>query len=225
MRFLRTATALTLCAAGALSQQRTEPLPTFSESVEVRVLNLDVDVTDSKGAPRHRSQARGLHAQDRQEHGSDRLLLARERRDPARARPRDRDPGADPRRLQERRGRVRPAQLPGLRGPRLPAPGLPQPQPECDPGPRDPPRAERRHARGRLQPLAEGPRGLDDEQGKRDGRALGDRVQGRRHVAPPGPDAGDGADRRHGLGPPQRELPDARSRASTARKSAPRSRT
>jgi VWFA-related protein len=51
MRLLRTATALTLCAAGALSQQRTEPLPTFSESVEVRVLNLDVDVTDAKGAP------------------------------------------------------------------------------------------------------------------------------------------------------------------------------
>jgi len=51
MRFLRTATALTLCAAGALSQQRTEPMPTFSESVEVRVLNLDVDVTDGKGNP------------------------------------------------------------------------------------------------------------------------------------------------------------------------------
>jgi VWFA-related protein len=54
MRFLRTATALTLCASAALSQQppqRTEPLPTFSESVEVRVLNLDVDVTDSKGNP------------------------------------------------------------------------------------------------------------------------------------------------------------------------------
>ena len=51
MRFLPTATALTLCATGALSQQRTEPLPTFSESVEVRVLNLDVDVTDSKGNP------------------------------------------------------------------------------------------------------------------------------------------------------------------------------
>ena len=51
MRLLRTATALTLCASGALSQQRTEPLPTFSESVEVRVLNLDVDVSDGKGNP------------------------------------------------------------------------------------------------------------------------------------------------------------------------------
>ena len=51
MRLLRTATALTLCAAGALCQQRTEPLPTFSESVEVRVLNLDVDVSDGKGNP------------------------------------------------------------------------------------------------------------------------------------------------------------------------------
>ncbi len=51
MRLLPTATALTLCAAAALSQQRTEPLPTFSESVEVRVLNLDVDVSDSKGNP------------------------------------------------------------------------------------------------------------------------------------------------------------------------------
>ncbi len=51
MRLLTTATTLTLCAAGALSQQRTEPLPTFSESVEVRVLNLDVDVSDGKGNP------------------------------------------------------------------------------------------------------------------------------------------------------------------------------
>ena len=51
MRLLRTATALALCAAGALSQQRTEPLPTFSESVEVRVLNLDVDASDGKGNP------------------------------------------------------------------------------------------------------------------------------------------------------------------------------
>ncbi len=51
MRLLPTATALALCAAGALSQQRTEPLPTFSESVEVRVLNLDVDVSDGKGNP------------------------------------------------------------------------------------------------------------------------------------------------------------------------------
>jgi VWFA-related protein len=51
MRFLPTATALTICAAAALSQQRTEPLPTFSESVEVRVLNLDVDVSDGKGNP------------------------------------------------------------------------------------------------------------------------------------------------------------------------------
>ena len=51
MRLLRTATALALCAGGALPQQRTEPLPTFSESIEVRVLNLDVDVSDGKGNP------------------------------------------------------------------------------------------------------------------------------------------------------------------------------
>jgi VWFA-related protein len=49
MRSIRLGTLLTLCAAAALAQQRTEPLPTFSERVEVRVLDLDVDVTDKKG--------------------------------------------------------------------------------------------------------------------------------------------------------------------------------
>ena len=34
-----------------LAQQPAPTLPTFSESVEVRVLNLDVDVTDAKGNP------------------------------------------------------------------------------------------------------------------------------------------------------------------------------
>jgi VWFA-related protein len=45
--------ALMLSAATALPQQATQapPLPTFSERVEVRVLDLDVDVTDSKGQP------------------------------------------------------------------------------------------------------------------------------------------------------------------------------
>ncbi len=43
--------SLILCAATALAQQPAQQLPTFSETVEVRVLNLDVDVTDSKGAP------------------------------------------------------------------------------------------------------------------------------------------------------------------------------
>lgn len=42
---------LILCAAQALAQERAEQLPTFSERVEVRVLDLDVDVTDSKGQP------------------------------------------------------------------------------------------------------------------------------------------------------------------------------
>jgi len=40
-----------LLALPALGQQAAQPMPTFSESVEVRVLNLDVDVTDSKGQP------------------------------------------------------------------------------------------------------------------------------------------------------------------------------
>jgi len=45
--------ALILAAATALPQQTAPapPLPTFSERVEVRVLDLDVDVTDSKGQP------------------------------------------------------------------------------------------------------------------------------------------------------------------------------
>lgn len=48
MRLARTTTALTLSAAALFAQQPAQ-LPTFSESVEVRVLNLDVDVTDAKG--------------------------------------------------------------------------------------------------------------------------------------------------------------------------------
>lgn len=47
--------ALLLCAGTALAQEPTPPpaptAPVFSESVEVRVLDLDVDVTDSKGLP------------------------------------------------------------------------------------------------------------------------------------------------------------------------------
>ncbi|HWZ85857.1 MAG TPA: VWA domain-containing protein, partial [Thermoanaerobaculia bacterium] len=55
MQPARTAAALILSAATALAQQpvpqAAAQLPTFSESVEVRVLNLDVDVSDSKGNP------------------------------------------------------------------------------------------------------------------------------------------------------------------------------
>lgn len=53
MQWTRTAAALMLTATTMFAQQPPSPrqLPTFSESVEVRVLNLDVDVTDSKGAP------------------------------------------------------------------------------------------------------------------------------------------------------------------------------
>jgi VWFA-related protein len=51
MRPIRIATTLAVCAAAALAQEQTLHLPTFSESVEVRVLNLDVDVTDTKGVP------------------------------------------------------------------------------------------------------------------------------------------------------------------------------
>ncbi len=47
----RLAASLILAAATAFGQQPARQLPTFSESVEVRVLNLDVDVTDSQGAP------------------------------------------------------------------------------------------------------------------------------------------------------------------------------
>ncbi len=45
------ATLLILGAAAALAQEPAPPVPTFSERVEVRVLDLDVDVTDSKGNP------------------------------------------------------------------------------------------------------------------------------------------------------------------------------
>jgi VWFA-related protein len=48
---LRLATLLLLGAATVMAQQATVPAPTFSERVEVRVLDLDVDVTDSKGQP------------------------------------------------------------------------------------------------------------------------------------------------------------------------------
>jgi len=48
----RTAVALLLAAATVFAQQPAPAqLPTFSESVEVRVLNLDVDVTDAAGNP------------------------------------------------------------------------------------------------------------------------------------------------------------------------------
>ena len=46
----RTAAALLLVGATAFAQQPAQ-LPTFSESVEVRVLNLDVDVSDAAGNP------------------------------------------------------------------------------------------------------------------------------------------------------------------------------
>jgi VWFA-related protein len=46
----RTAVALLLAAATVFAQQPAQ-LPTFSESIEVRVLNLDVDVTDAAGNP------------------------------------------------------------------------------------------------------------------------------------------------------------------------------
>ena len=52
MQRLKMASAAILVAATAFSQQPPAPaVPTFSESVEVRVLNLDVDVTDAKGNP------------------------------------------------------------------------------------------------------------------------------------------------------------------------------
>ncbi|HTR03911.1 MAG TPA: VWA domain-containing protein [Thermoanaerobaculia bacterium] len=51
MRSARTAAALLLTAATAFAQRPPAQLPQFSESVEVRVLNLDVDVTDGKGNP------------------------------------------------------------------------------------------------------------------------------------------------------------------------------
>jgi VWFA-related protein len=51
MRRFLAASIAALLALPAIAQQASEPLPTFSESVEVRVLNLDVDVTDSQGRP------------------------------------------------------------------------------------------------------------------------------------------------------------------------------
>jgi VWFA-related protein len=54
MRSTRWATLLTLGTATALAQEPAlpaPPAPVFSETVEVRVLDLDVDVTDSKGNP------------------------------------------------------------------------------------------------------------------------------------------------------------------------------
>ena len=51
MQRLKMASAAILCAATALAQQSPPAVPYFSESVEVRVLNLDVDVTDSNGNP------------------------------------------------------------------------------------------------------------------------------------------------------------------------------
>lgn len=50
MRSMRLAVLLILGAAAGLSQERA-PVPVFSERVEVRVLDLDVDVTNSKGQP------------------------------------------------------------------------------------------------------------------------------------------------------------------------------
>ncbi len=51
MQRSKVALALALGAATALAQQPAPNLPTFSESIEVRVLGLDVDVTDARGNP------------------------------------------------------------------------------------------------------------------------------------------------------------------------------
>jgi VWFA-related protein len=51
MQRKKAAAMVMLGAATVFAQQPPPSLPTFSESVEVRVLNLDVDVTDSKGNP------------------------------------------------------------------------------------------------------------------------------------------------------------------------------
>ena len=186
------------------------PLPTFSERVEVRVLDLDVDVTDSKGNPVTdlkredftvrigkkavpidyfaRVDQGAIHAPDLASASPDQVLAH----------------------LPEGRGSLRAAQLPDLRRPRVPLPGRPQPQPRGAPGLRHPPRPRRRGARRRLRPLSEGPRGLDDQQGSRDVRPLLDRVEGRRHVAAPGraPDAV--ADRLDAPRPPGRHAHAAR---------------
>ena len=55
MRALRFATLFLIGATTVVAQEPPAPAPvsnpTFSERVEVRVLDLDVDVTDSKGQP------------------------------------------------------------------------------------------------------------------------------------------------------------------------------
>ena len=55
MRALRFATLFLIGATTVVAQEPQAPAPvsnpTFSERVEVRVLDLDVDVTDSKGQP------------------------------------------------------------------------------------------------------------------------------------------------------------------------------
>jgi VWFA-related protein len=51
MRPVRFVSLFLLLGATALGQDVQAPSPTFSERVEVRVLDLDVDVTDSKGQP------------------------------------------------------------------------------------------------------------------------------------------------------------------------------
>jgi VWFA-related protein len=51
MQRLKMTSAAILCAATAFAQQPPPAVPYFSETVEVRVLNLDVDVTDAKGNP------------------------------------------------------------------------------------------------------------------------------------------------------------------------------
>lgn len=51
MRAFRFVSLFLLGAATAIAQEQKAPAPTFSERVEVRVLDLDVDVTDSKGQP------------------------------------------------------------------------------------------------------------------------------------------------------------------------------
>ena len=104
-------------------------LPTFSESVEVRVLNLDVDVTDSKGNPVTDLKREDFTLKiggkpvpiDYFSPVSDGTIHAP---DLATAPP---EQVLDD--LQEGRGSLRPAQLPGLRGSRLPGARPAQPQP------------------------------------------------------------------------------------------------
>ena len=229
MRLLRTATAL-----DPLRRRRVSSPPAADRAAadllrERRSArpDLDVDVTDSKGKPVTGPQARGLHASRSAERRADRLLLA------ASTRGRIHAPGS--------RRRRRPEQILAAykKGEEAYVPRnfliyvdlgyLP-------PGLRNRSLNAIRDLVTRLGPndamrvvvFNRSPKVLVDWTTSKetvDGRPLVDRAQGRRHVAPAGPDADDGADRRHGRGPPQRELAADDRAAVRARKSAPRSRT